>query len=145
MPYEVIIHDAGPGANQIMSYVQSYTGCTPEEALKLLENLPLVIKQTNSKMEAYLIKEAVKSFGGTVEIVQIDEDGYSTSNYSSSKYEDDIDLQHSMGPIQMWPEHHRDNGGHEGPIKTGSGCLSVIIGGFLLFVSSVCIASIIIN
>lgn len=151
MPYEVILQDAGPGTNQIIHYVQSYTGCSPEKALQLLENLPFTIKTTNSKMEAYLIKEAIRSFGATVEIQQTDASGMpasrykNTSDYSLSNddiYSDEQEAEfYGKGPVNMWPEHDRVSGDITSPVKSHSGCLGIILAGFLLLITGIILAS----
>lgn len=147
MPYEVILHDIGTGKNQIIDYVQSYIHCDEAKALQILENLPMVIKKTNSKMEAYLIQEAIRSFGATVEIVQtdsVDAAEHSYNNITEVRNAEEESEFYGKGPVTMWPVHNRIRGDQEGPIKTNSGCLGIILAGFLLFVSGLIIASIVI-
>lgn len=148
MPYEVKITDIGQGENQILSYIQKNENCDPETALRFLEKLPIVIRKTNSKMEAYLIQEAIKSFGATVEIIQtdsIDNDEESYTNATNVRNTEEEAEFYGKGPVNMWPVHNRIRGDKEGPVKAPSGCMSIILAGFLLFVTSIILASIIVS
>lgn len=146
--YEVILYDLGTRKDRILGYLRNNHSMGYKEALQLVDRLPVVIRTTNNKFEANIIKEAMEAFGAKVKVRELtdptdsaDESSVSGGEWYDSATSETGSISRSFEGTNSAELYTNYDSSPESadPIKGPAtvGCASVIVIGFLIIISGI--------